>query len=101
MSELTFEQKARALNALCLSFKLSPAYSGKGWCAAVDRVYRKSKHFIQSSNGFGDTPEEATDALWAYYVTDMADGEVVGVGDANRRYVLWNGFMWADVEEPK
>jgi hypothetical protein len=102
MLQLTFQQKADALNALCeLKLGLSPLLDdARRWHASL-RVEIGGDGILRGIAGHGPTPQAAVDELWRNATNIPASLCLIvdAYGD-DRRKVRWNGFMWVDVQPP-
>lgn len=103
---MDYQQKAEALAALA---DLAVMYREKQWRIGgpepwycQQSIYVKNGSCMTSTGGNGFTPEEAIDDHWKN-ITELKPCEylVVNSGTPIRRTVRWNGFMWADILEPK
>jgi hypothetical protein len=95
---LTWEQKFAAINALGQAHLCMRA---PGDWYVDQRVYvceREDSSVIVGRYGNGHTPEDAVEDHFNTLTAEKPLAYVVmGEHTGNRRRVLWNGFMWADV----
>jgi hypothetical protein len=99
--ELTWEQKAEALNALA-EIEIHMRRPGNWY--VHQGVEIKKGGILHGQYGNGVTPEAAILDHWHVLVeqVDLPDYLVVNAyGGDRRRAVFWNGYRWADVAEPK
>lgn len=91
---MTWEQKLAAMQALgeVVLKMLEPGT----WLCRIPREV-KDDALLRSVSGRGTTPEAAVGDCWQY-VTELKPREAIVVSDSPRRYVRWNGYMWADVD---
>lgn len=62
----------------------------------------KDGSMLRSVCGSGSTPQEAIENHWHDVTDDLGPRYLVVHACGNdRRAVRWNGFMWAEVREPK
>lgn len=100
MDEMTWEQKARAINSLGGGgIQLSIAKTGQ-WMARVPHVEIGHDGILSSASGFADNLGDAVESLWGK-LTELPAGHKVVV-DAygtqdGRRELLWDGTNWAEV----
>lgn len=68
------------------------------WCVDHRGVEIKKGSMLTSRYGNGPTPEDAVLDHWRV-LTELGAGEriVLNAMMPDRREVLWNGFMWAEV----
>lgn len=105
---MDWQQKAEALAGLgefSIIFRERQNRIGSAcaWYAGCAKVEIKDNGIMRGGWGNGNTPQEAIEDYWRY-LTELKPHEYVLVrayDDAQRRAVRWNGFMWADVQEPK
>ena len=97
---LSWQQKAAALNSLA---PINILMRGPSDWYVSQGVEVKQKSVLRSVCGNGDTPESAIQDHWEQACEDLCHGEylVVNAGNAKRRAVEWNGFMWTDRDEDK
>lgn len=95
MSRMTWEQKLSAMQAVGEP-KVHMMAPGAWLCRLPTDI--KDRAILSSELGTGKTPEEAVDAAWAI-IEALPDSKALVVERFGmpRRYVRWNGFMWADV----
>lgn len=102
MNELTFKQKAQALDALCEG-ELSLHLDCHGnWYTGLGHVEIKDGSCLQSTTGdHASTPQEALENTWKL-VTNLPNKQYLvrnAYDKKKRRAFRWNGFMWAEVQE--
>ena len=92
---MNWEEKADALNALSA---ISILMRGRGDWYVRQSVEIKDGSMLGGGYGNGETPEEAINNHWEKMVLDLTPRQylVLNAYGADRRAVLWNGFMWAD-----
>ena len=97
---MDWQQKAAALDALAeIEIRIRAPWD---WYVHQN-VGIKDDHLMRGVYGNGETPEAAILDHWEV-VVDAAKFPlylVANSGTDRRRAVVWNGFMWADVHEPK
>lgn len=99
-NHMDWQQKAEALCALAeIEVRIRKAGD---WYVHQD-VSVKDAGVMYGKYGNGDTPESAIIDHWKVLVDDVKFPLylVARSGTDRRRAVVWNGFMWADVNEPK
>jgi len=97
MSELTWEQKFRALNAL--SEAVVKLDVNNKWFVSHSYVERKEGGCLATGGGaHADTVDKAVESYWAW-LTCPSYQIIVRAYTQQRRTVRWNGFMWEDTGE--
>lgn len=104
---MDWQQKAEALASLGeLSIKFRERENRIGgpdpWYVS-QRIEIKDGPCLLGSYGNGYTPQEALEDHWETLTTRLKPDQYLvirGLSD-DRKAVRWNGFMWADVHEPK
>lgn len=91
---MTWEEKLCALKALNCGMVDLGLHRPGDWYCVVQGARLQGNGFYQSCNGFGSTPEAATNAVWQKIVEWDDDTRYLKAGDRN---VKWNGFMWEAV----
>ena len=97
---MDWQQKAAALDALAeIEVRIRKAGD---WYVHQD-VWVKDGCVMHGIYGNGETPEEAIIDHWKVLVEDVNFPRylIARQGSDRRRAVVWNGFMWADIHEPK
>lgn len=96
---MDFTQKSRAIKAL--ADVLEVRFHDMGWAATAGNVEVRDNGLLMGVTGRGRTPETAVDELFER-LTNVPAGQylVVNAYSDQRRAVRWNGFMWAQVNEP-
>ncbi len=98
---MDWQQKAAALDALA---EIQIMMRGVGDWYVQQNVQIRKRDVLYGEYGNGDTPQAAIEDHWAKLVSELEGSPhylVARKGDGSRRPVRWNGFMWADVAEPK
>lgn len=100
---MDWQQKAAALNALG---EISIKFRKPGDWYVSQNVDVKDGSILCGEYGNGTTPEEAVLDHWDRLTGVKYPKYLVGRTFFNgsvetRKVVLWNGFMWEDVSEPK
>lgn len=107
--EMTWQLKAEAFAALTeLRIKFRPIetrfYGAEPWYVEQDIDIRDVRTLI-GAYGNGISPIDAINDHWSCLVTNLKAPLCLLVRSRDeskpKRYVRWNGFMWADVEPPK
>ena len=104
---MDWQQKAEALASLTeLSIKFREREnrigSAEPWYVS-QKIDIKDGGCLVGSYGNGNTPQEAIEDHWEVLTTKLNRDQYIvvrGLSD-ERKAVRWNGFMWADVPEPK
>jgi hypothetical protein len=99
---LTWEQEFAALQSL-LIFSGSAALNMRqpgDWYVSLPGVNRREKHCISGGRQSGKTPEDAVHQAFDWATAQDFPLEVDDRSKGGKRLVKWNGFMWADAEEP-
>lgn len=102
-------EKMAALMAIALDaavrFNPNPGAGFKPfWYVVTPGVEIKAGGVLKNVGGRGQNPYEAIESTWSNAAEDLPADRylVINAADpARRRAVRWNGFMWADVIEPK
>ena len=99
MTEMTWEQKLYACNALapCAMMMRGPG----DWYVSQCSVEVSQGGMMVSPSGNGKIPEYAVHDHWQQ-LTNLKPGEYLvidAMAGPRRRAVKWNGFMWQGVEE--
>lgn len=97
---MTWEQKLQACQALTSSIEAKLHMRAPGnWYVSQSGVDILGKHTTSSTCGCGATPEAAVESHFKALTVALKPEECVQVRYCgNTRTVLWNGFMWADVD---
>ena len=96
---MDWQHKAAALNALA---KISIKCRAPGDWYVEQSVEIKDDGLMIGEYGNGETPEAAIEDHWKCLVQELGSKYLVAnSGREDRRTARWNGFMWADVPEPK
>lgn len=101
---MNWEQKLLALQAIAFALGCSLKMRSPGdWYVSLDGIDIKKGNMLIGAYGNGSNPEEAVNATWDRYVTNISAEECVAIttltnDGRKRRYVRWNGYMWCDVE---
>jgi hypothetical protein len=101
--ELTWEQKAQALQALVgwSNFALKMRDIGN-WYVQTTGLELKKGVCLSGSCVHAQDPQQAVALTWKWATELEPDTYlVVNAYRDNRRAVRWNGFMWEDVVEEK
>ena len=94
MSEMTWEQKLAALNAI-VEHQLVMRKPGDWY--VTGRLEVAGDGFLTSPTQSGKTPQEAVEQCWKQYVDDLSHEEYLFGGiPGDTKAVKWNGFMWQD-----
>ncbi len=98
---MNWEQKLWALDALAGAGRLIMRQPGD-WCSSHS-VEIKQRSTLTGGAGNGPTPQEAIEDEWANLTERLGSDQylVLRAPCDDRRAVRWNGFMWADVPEPR
>jgi hypothetical protein len=96
---MDWQEKAAALDALA---EIEIRFRKPGdWFVNQD-VAIKDDHCLVGAWGNGETPQAAIEDHWKVLVEEPKFPlYLVARSGDRRRAVSWNGFMWADVHEPK
>ena len=98
MTELNFQQKAEALNALAkIAILMRKA---NDWYISQSTEVKQGS-MLAGLYGNGETPADAIYDHWQQLVTDLPPDQyiITNPGSDNRRAVKWNGYMWKEVAE--
>lgn len=106
---LDTHQKMAALHALNPDVSIRYSSNPPGgrepfWYLLTPGVEIKDRSVLKSVGGRGANPYEAIEATWSNAAEDLPSAQYLVINAADpdrRRAVRWNGFMWADVIEPK
>lgn len=102
MVNMTWEQKLEAMQALCGWPRVSLKMRKPGdWYVEVTCREISSGAVLKGKYGNGYDPASAVEDDWRQCVEELEPREyiVIHAAGKDRRAVLWNGYMWADVEE--
>lgn len=102
MSEMTWEQKFQACNALRGGILVTLQMRAPGdWYVGNQHAERKEGGVLSGGCVTGaKTPEEAVNQHWDW-LTDPKYYLVIGAYGSERKAVRWNGFMWESVNEAR
>lgn len=98
---MDWQQKAAALDALA---EIQIMIRGVGDWYVHQNVQIRKVDVLFGEYGNGETPVAAIEDHWQKLVNEVSRTPhylVARDGSGTRRAVRWNGFMWADVPEPK
>jgi hypothetical protein len=95
---MTWEQKLAALKALA-DASLRMRAPGDWY---VSHSVNVTDHPCMSRGfyGNGTTPEEAVNDHWRQLVDELGGGHYLKVLGTPDKFYRWNGFMWAEFQDP-
>lgn len=96
MAKRTWEEKLQACQALC-DCSLRMRKPGD-WYVAQPGIGITDGQFVRGEYGDGATPQAAVESHWQVLMATLADeGRRLFTSEGGkRRYVKWNGHMWAE-----
>lgn len=108
MSSFTPNQIMQALMAIApdtaIRFANAAPEAVPPWYVVTPGVEIKDGGVLKSTGAHGMLPHTAVIETWVQVTTDLKPHQYLVINAADpdrRRAVRWNGFMWADVIEPK